>query len=150
VNKNQGKMGKVANDDRVDWSPAWALFPGDVAYVWHASWYTSAVQASLESVGFEIRCEIIWAKDRFALSRAVITTGSMSLVGMPFGRARAEDGWALGINRRSGTSMPATMTVEGMARKNLWSACDARSRIMMAMSMIHSLDLELPFAPPNN
>ena len=32
VNKNQGKMGKVANDDRVDWSPAWALFPGDVAH----------------------------------------------------------------------------------------------------------------------
>jgi hypothetical protein len=69
VNKNQGKMGKVANDDRVDWSPAWALFPGDVAYVWHASWYTSAVQASLEAVDFDIRCEIIWAKDRFALSR---------------------------------------------------------------------------------
>jgi hypothetical protein len=30
VNENQGKMGKVANDDRVDWSPAWALFPGAV------------------------------------------------------------------------------------------------------------------------
>jgi DNA modification methylase len=69
VNKNQDKMGKVANDDQADWTLAWALFPGDVAYVWHASWFTSAVQASLESVDFEIRCEIIWAKDRFALSR---------------------------------------------------------------------------------
>jgi hypothetical protein len=28
--------GKVSNDDRADWREAWALFPGDVAYVWHA------------------------------------------------------------------------------------------------------------------
>ena len=27
--------GKVLNDDRADWREAWALFPGDVAYVWH-------------------------------------------------------------------------------------------------------------------
>src|SRR5437868_2792379 len=28
-------QGKVLNDDRVDWREAYALFPGDVAYVWH-------------------------------------------------------------------------------------------------------------------
>ena len=29
-------IGTVENDDRSDWREAWALFPGDVAYVWHA------------------------------------------------------------------------------------------------------------------
>jgi hypothetical protein len=29
------RTGRVANDDRADWREAWALFPGDVAYVWH-------------------------------------------------------------------------------------------------------------------
>ena len=27
------QTGKIANDDRVDWSEAYALFPGDVAYI---------------------------------------------------------------------------------------------------------------------
>ncbi len=61
--------GKVKNDDRADWSKAWALFPGNVAYVWHAGRFAACVQASLESTGFEIRSQIIWVKDRFALSR---------------------------------------------------------------------------------
>jgi DNA modification methylase len=69
VNLNERKLGKVANDDRVDCREAWALFPGTVAYVWHAGRYTSQVQHSLETTGFEVRAQIIWAKDRFALSR---------------------------------------------------------------------------------
>jgi hypothetical protein len=36
VNANKGKLGRVENDNRADWREAWALFPGDVAYVWHA------------------------------------------------------------------------------------------------------------------
>jgi hypothetical protein len=44
VNLNKAKLGKVANDDRADWRDAWALFPGSVAYVWHAGRHTSAVQ----------------------------------------------------------------------------------------------------------
>jgi DNA modification methylase len=69
VNKNKGKMGKVANDDVADWSPAWKLFPGDAAYVYHAGVMSATVQASLEVCGFKIRAQIIWAKDRMALSR---------------------------------------------------------------------------------
>ena len=49
VNLNPGKLGKVTNDDQADWSAAWALFPGDVAYVWHAGKFAATVQASLES-----------------------------------------------------------------------------------------------------
>ena len=61
--------GLVLNDDRADWSEAWALFPGAVAYVWHGALHAGLVQASLEDNGFEIRSQIIWVKDRFALSR---------------------------------------------------------------------------------
>jgi DNA modification methylase len=66
---NKKKLGEVLNDDRADWREAWALFPGDVAYVWHANLRASEVQASLEAAAFTIRSQIIWAKDRFALSR---------------------------------------------------------------------------------
>jgi DNA modification methylase len=69
VNKNTKKMGVVENDDRADWSEAWALFPGDVAYVWHGGLHAGAVADSLTSTGFDIRSQIIWVKDRFALSR---------------------------------------------------------------------------------
>jgi DNA modification methylase len=69
IKQNKERLGKVANDDRADWREAWALFPGSVAYVWHAGRYASTVQDSLSAVGFEVRSQIIWAKDRFALSR---------------------------------------------------------------------------------
>ena len=61
--------GKVLNDDRADWREAWALFPGDVAYVWHASVFSPEVAASLEACNFERRGLIIWAKSNFAISR---------------------------------------------------------------------------------
>jgi len=69
VNTSTGKMGRVENDDRADWRETWALFPGEVAYVWHAGRFASLVQESLEASGFAIRAQIVWAKDRFALSR---------------------------------------------------------------------------------
>ena len=61
--------GLVLNDDRADWREAWALFPGSVCYVWHGALHSGTVQASLELEGFQMRAQIIWAKDRFALSR---------------------------------------------------------------------------------
>ena len=69
TSSNPLKAGKVLNDDRADWREAWALFPGDVAYIWHASMFTHTVLDSLESCGFEHRAMIIWVKDRFTLGR---------------------------------------------------------------------------------
>lgn len=69
VNLNPGKLGKVVNDDQDDWRESWVLFPGSVAYIWHASLHTSEVKQSLEASGFAMRSQIIWAKDRFAFSR---------------------------------------------------------------------------------
>jgi DNA modification methylase len=63
------RTGKVENDDRADWREAWALFPGDVAYVWHGALHATTVAESLVASGFEIRSQIIWAKDRLVLSR---------------------------------------------------------------------------------
>jgi DNA modification methylase len=59
----------VANDDRADWRDAWALFPGDAAYVWHGALHATTVAESLIATGFEIRSQIIWAKERHVLSR---------------------------------------------------------------------------------
>lgn len=63
------KMAKVANDHRADWTEAWELFRGAIAYVWHGGLHAAEVQQSLERAGFEIRSQIVWVKDRFALSR---------------------------------------------------------------------------------
>ena len=62
-------VGKVENDDRADWTEAWALFPGDVAYVWHAGLFAGVVAESLQSCGFKLRSQIIWAKSNFAIGR---------------------------------------------------------------------------------
>ncbi|HMR35905.1 site-specific DNA-methyltransferase [uncultured Paracoccus sp.] len=63
------RTGKVLNDDRADWREAWALFPGDVAYVWHGALHATTVADSLIACGFNIRSQIVWAKDRLVLSR---------------------------------------------------------------------------------
>ena len=67
--KGQKASGKVQNDDKVNWSLAWHLFPGSVAYIWHASFFTSEVHKSLLDSEYEIKSNIIWAKQHFALSR---------------------------------------------------------------------------------
>jgi len=67
--KDKRAKGVVLNDDIADWSDAWALFPGDVAYVWHGSLQTSIVLGSLEANGFKGRSLIIWAKSHFAIGR---------------------------------------------------------------------------------
>jgi len=71
VNPDNGgtAVGKVANDDRADWTEAWALFPGDVAYVWHAGTHSPVVAQSLASCNFERRALIIWAKSNFPMGR---------------------------------------------------------------------------------
>ncbi len=62
-------IGKVSNDDKADWTETWRLFSGNVAYIWHADRHAKTVQQSLEDAGFEVRNQIIWAKNNFAISR---------------------------------------------------------------------------------
>ncbi len=65
----QRQTGTIRNDDRADWAPAYRLFPGDVIYVWHAGVHAAEVAIGIMKAGFEIRAQIIWAKQHFALSR---------------------------------------------------------------------------------
>jgi len=66
-----GKLaqGMVLNDDRADWRQAYALFTGDVAYVWHGALHGDVVGADLTACGFELRAQIVWAKAHFTLGR---------------------------------------------------------------------------------
>jgi hypothetical protein len=75
--------GKVANDDRVDWCDAWALFPGDVAYAWCASIHNDEVISSIEISGFVRRSQIIWVKSHFILSRGDYHWMAQSWNGIP-------------------------------------------------------------------
>jgi DNA modification methylase len=70
-NLEGGKLatGKVLNDDKADWVASYLLFPGTVAYVWHASLFSSTVQKSLESCGFKVISSIIWVKQHFSFCR---------------------------------------------------------------------------------
>ncbi len=61
--------GKVENDDKADWSEAYALFPGDVVYIWHADNKAHIVAESIINSGFAIRAQIIWAKSQFVIGR---------------------------------------------------------------------------------
>lgn len=94
----------ATNDDTVDWTAAWKLFPGNVAYIWHAGRFTAEVAASLQCADFEMRSQIIWAKQHFALS-AVIITGSTNPAGTPHGRD-LPSGVVIEPRVRSGTFLP--------------------------------------------
>lgn len=63
------QTGAIANDHQADWTQAYRLFPGNVAYVWHAGVHAAEVARGLEEAGLRIRAQIIWAKQHFALSR---------------------------------------------------------------------------------
>lgn len=69
TNDNTAK-GAVRHDDQADWSEAWALFPGDVAYVWCAPGPLQCVSHdSLARAGIPPKAQIIWAKNQFAIGR---------------------------------------------------------------------------------
>jgi len=62
-------VGIVSNDDNSDWTEAWALFPGDVAYVWHAGNKAHIVAESLMANELTIRAQIIWVKNNMVIGR---------------------------------------------------------------------------------
>jgi DNA modification methylase len=71
VNKptQQIASGKVENDKRTDWRDAYALFPGDIAYVWHPALHAGAFEAALIAAGFVVRAQIIWRKSSIVIGR---------------------------------------------------------------------------------
>lgn len=61
--------GSVRNDHRADWREAWALFPGEVIYLWHNPLASDEAISGLLGMGFEKRAQIIWNKARMAVGR---------------------------------------------------------------------------------
>jgi DNA modification methylase len=60
----------ISGDTRADWSAAFELAPSlQVAYVWHASVFSSEVLAGLLRIGFLYPQQIIWDKGRTVLTR---------------------------------------------------------------------------------
>jgi DNA modification methylase len=62
-------IGRVRDDDRADWREAWVLFDGDAAYVWSGDRHLVESGSSLIIVGFELRGQIVWRKQHFAVGR---------------------------------------------------------------------------------
>jgi DNA modification methylase len=62
-------IGKVENDSQADWSDAWKLFDGDVAYIWHGGIKAHIVADSLIANGFDLVTQIIWAKNNIVIGR---------------------------------------------------------------------------------
>lgn len=65
----ESEKGAVTNDDRFDWSDAYNLFSGDVAYVWHGERTSLDVGINLRSCGFEIRSRVVWVKPSLTMGR---------------------------------------------------------------------------------
>jgi DNA modification methylase len=117
-------VGLVENDERDEWSAAYALFPGNVAYCWHAGLHASNVQASLEIAGFELRCQIIWAKKHFVIGRGHYSTrhepcwygvrcGGQSAW---IGNANEQTLWEWGLDERAEGGHSTQKPLECMAR----------------------------------
>lgn len=63
------RVGKVQNDDRVDWTDAWKHSPSNVFYVWHADVACVEVLLSLTACDLFPRAQIIWSKPHVPISR---------------------------------------------------------------------------------
>jgi hypothetical protein len=115
-------VGKVTNDDRMDWRAAWKLFQGDVAYVWHGALHVADMSSQLVECGFDLRALIVWAKNNFAVSRGHYHWQHETLwYAVRNGRTAHWTGdrsqttlWNIDkpLNRRPGTAL-----------KSLWNAC---------------------------
>jgi DNA modification methylase len=63
------RSGRVSNDDRADWSAAWALSPATVGYVWHGGLHAGTVADGLTAAGYGLRAQIIWVKPSLVMGR---------------------------------------------------------------------------------
>lgn len=115
-------IGKVKNDNVADWRTAWALFPGDVAYVWYVGIKESVVAGSLEACGFQNRCQIIWVKDNIVIGRGNYHPKHECLLYAVRNKAHWTGGrkqntvWEIKKNMKSETGHSTQKPVEAMRR----------------------------------
>ena len=69
ISTKGGAFGKSANDDQNDWEAAYALFSGQIAYVWMSSLALPVAARGLDACGFVRRSLIIWDKGHIVIGR---------------------------------------------------------------------------------
>ena len=69
ISSKDGAFGKSTNDDRCDWTDAYALFPGSIAYAWMSSLALPVAARGLDACGFVRRSLIIWDKGHIVIGR---------------------------------------------------------------------------------
>ena len=69
ISTKDGAFGKSVNDDTSDWQAAYALFPGNIAYVWMSSLALPVAAGGLAACGFIPRSLIIWDKGHIVIGR---------------------------------------------------------------------------------
>lgn len=122
---NALKLGRIENDDVVDWRAAWAHFRGTVAYVWCADVHIATVQRGLEAEGFALRAMIVWVKDRFAMGRGNYHWQHEPALYAVRGEARWSGSrsestvWSLPAREDHGNGHPTQKPVECMLRPML-------------------------------
>jgi hypothetical protein len=134
LNPRTRQGGRCANDDRIDWSEAWALFPGDVAYLWHAGIHGAAVALGLQGCGFQIRSQIIWVKQHFAISRGAyhwrhepcFYAVRKGQTGRWRGDRKQTTVWEVANLNPFGGDAEVENEATGMARRNLSKSCGGR------------------------
>lgn len=65
---SKGLAGKVYNDDRCSWKESYELFPGNIAYIWHAPTNGDTVMQDIKECGFTINSVIVWNKQQMIVS----------------------------------------------------------------------------------
>ena len=101
-----------------------AVKPGASLYVCHSSSWQREFQNALESAGFEVRCQIIWAKNTFAWGLAP-TNSSTSRCSTPTWPERKIPGMATNHNQRCGKKRNPRRT--GCIRPpSRWNSSNAR------------------------
>jgi len=126
-------QGRVLNDDRADWRQSYALFTGDVAYVWHGALHGDVVAAGLAACGCSRALRSSGPNSTSPWVAAIIT-GSTKPAGTPCARAGPATGRVAARRPPSGRS-PITIPLAirsasragGTARKSRSSACAVRS-----------------------
>ena len=103
LNPRTRQGGKVANDDRIDWSEAWALFPGNVVYVWHAGIHAAEVARVWKRADFRSDRKSSGGSSTLP-SPAPHTTGNMNPAFMRCAEARPGIGAAVANRRPCGRS----------------------------------------------
>ena len=62
--RSKNRTGVVENDDSANWLDAYNLFPGTVAYIWHASIHVATVADDIMEAGFDLRSYLKWTKPK--------------------------------------------------------------------------------------